>query len=322
MLGARRKSSEGRLPSTRYLPLVALGLLPLIWGYTWIPLKIGVAYSGPYMFAALRTLPTGILLVALLAILKRPVKPKAPWSTALLGLLQTSGFIGLATAALVTGGAGRTAILANTWQFWILLMAWPLLGEKLQGSQWLSVLLALGGLILIIEPWKLHGLLSSLLTLAGAVCWAAGSMVVKLLRRRQEVDLLSLTAWQTVFGAVPLLLLGIFVDAGLPEWSSAFIWSLAFTLIMASGVASFLWLYVLREMPAGIAGLGTMATPVMGLLFSWAQLGERPTSLEIIGMIVILGGLTILLSRGARKAAAASGVELPGEQRDLRIEES
>ena len=138
------------------MPLVALGLLPLVWGYTWVPLKIGVAYSPPFMFAALRTLPGGILLLALMAVLHRPLKPKAIGYIALLGVLQTSGFMGLTIAALVTGGAGRTAILANTWQFWILLMAWPLLGERLHGSQWLSVFLALGGLILIIEPWNLH----------------------------------------------------------------------------------------------------------------------------------------------------------------------
>ena len=72
-------------------------------------------------------------------------------------MLQTSGFIGLTIAALVAGGAGRTAILANTWQFWILLMAWPILDEKLHGAQWLSVSLALAGLILIVEPWNLHG---------------------------------------------------------------------------------------------------------------------------------------------------------------------
>ena len=265
------------------------------------------------MFAALRTLPGGILLLLIVAALRRPIKPKAMWPTMLLGILQTSGFMGLTIAALVSGGAGRTAILANTWQFWILLMAWPLLGERLYGSQWLSVLLALGGLILIIEPWNLHGITSSLLTLAGAVCWAAGSMVVKLLRRAQEVDLLSLTAWQTIFGSIPLLLLGVFMEGSLPEWSGAFLWSLAFTLVMATGVASFLWLYVLHEMPAGIAGLGTMATPVVGLLLSWAQLGEQPTTPEIVGMVVILAGLAILFARGLKGAnpvSGASGAEL------------
>ena len=300
--------------SSRYLPLAALALLALIWGYTWVPVKIGVAYTSPFMFAALRTFPGGLLLLVLVAALGRPLRPKALRLTVLLGVLQTSGFMGLTTAALVSGGAGRTAILANTWQFWILLMAWPLLGERLRGAQWLSVLLALGGLILIIEPWKLHGILSSLLALAGAVSWAASSIVAKVLHRRHEVDLQSLTAWQTLFGSIPLVLLAVFLERGMPQWSGAFMLSLAYTVVAATGLGAFLWLFVLQEMPAGIAGLGTMGTPVVGLLASWAQLGERPTAVEIVGMIVILVGMGILFIRGAASVTPASGSLLAVEE--------
>ena len=291
--------------SSRYLPLVALVALALIWGYTWVPLKVGVAYTGPFMFAALRTLPGGIILLLLALALKRPLRPKALGLTLLLGLLQTSGFTGLTIAALVTGGAGRTAILANTWQFWILVMAWPILGERLRGLQWVSVLLALGGLIMIVEPWRLHGILSPLLALAGAVSFAASSIVAKILHSHHKVDLLSLTAWQTLFGSIPLVLLAIFVEGSLPEWTSPFVLSLAFTLLVGTAAGAFLWLFVLQKMPAGIAGLGTMGTPVVGLLTSWAQLGERPAGLEVVGMVVILVGMVLLFARTARSPAPA-----------------
>lgn len=289
----------------RYLPFVALAALALIWGYTWVPLKVGLEYSTPFAFAALRTVPGGILLLLVAVFLKRPILPKPLGLTALLGVLQTSGFTGLTMGALVSGGAGRTAILANTWQFWILLMAWPLLGERLRGLQWLSVALGLGGLVLIIEPWSLHGVVSSLLALAGAVSFAASSMVAKVLRQRHEVDLLSLTGWQTLFGSIPLLLLAVFVQGGMPEWSAAFSWSLAYTLIVGTGMGAFLWLFVLKELPASFAGLGTMGTPVVGLLTSWAQLGEQPTILESAGMVAILIGLALLFARGIRSVGIA-----------------
>lgn len=296
---------QGSFGSARFLPLIALALLALIWGYTWVPLKIGVAYSDPFVFAALRTLPGGIILMILVAATGRSLRPKGLGLTAIVGVLQTTGFMGLTIAALVSGGAGRTAILANTWQFWILLMAWPVLGERLRGSQWLSVLLALGGLILIIEPWKLRGVLSSLLTLAGAFCWAAGAIAVKILRKRHEVDLLSFTAWQGLIGSIPLVLIAIFVEGTWPVWSGEFVFSLVFTLLGASVVAAFLWLYVLQEMPASLAGLGTMGTPVVGLLMSWAQLGEQPTALESIGMVVILAGMGILFARAIKETTPA-----------------
>lgn len=292
------------LKSYRYLPLATLVVIALIWGYSWVPFKIGVGHSSPFVFAALRTLPGGLLMLGFMAALQRPLRPKAVGLTALLGLLQTSGFLGFTMGALVSGGAGRTSILANTWQFWILLMAWPILGERLRGLQWLSVALALGGLVLIIEPWNLHGVTSSLLALAGAVSWAASSIVAKILRRRHQVDNLSLTTWQMLFGSIPLTVLALLVRGEWPDWSGSFVWSLAFTLVVTTCLGSFLWLYLLRELPAGIAGLGTMGTPVVGVLSSWAQLGETPTALMVVGMVLILAGMGILFTRGMKSTAA------------------
>lgn len=281
-------------------------MLPFIWGYTWVPLKIGVVYCPPYTFAALRALPAGLVLLALTAALGRPVRLKAAAYVIPIGFLQTGGFIGLTIAALVTGGAGRTSILANTWQFWIPLMAWPILAERLRWSQWVSVVLALAGLMLIVEPWKLHGVLSALLALAGAVCQAGGAIIVKLMRRRHEMDTLALTGWSTLFGSVPLILVAFLAEGTLPVWSGEFIWTLGYALFIGTCLSIFLWMFVLRHMPASIAGLGTVATPVLGLLFSWAQLGEQPTWLEGVGMAVILAASALLFIRGLRHAGPAA----------------
>jgi drug/metabolite transporter (DMT)-like permease len=278
-------------------------MLALIWGYSWVAMKTGIEDSAPFIFAAVRALPGGILLLFLAALLGHPVRPQAPLYTALVGLLQTAGFLGLTQAALVTGGVGRTAILANTWQFWILLFAWPILGERVRGLQWLAVTLALGGLVLIIEPWSLHGVVPSLLALGGALSFAAGSIVVKLMRRGRELSLIPLTGWQSLFGSVPLLVVAFAWERATIDWSPSFVLSYAWALVMTTCVASFLWLYVLRELPAGIAGLGTLGTPVVGVLSSWAQLAEQPVVTEVVGMVGILAGLGLLLTVGSSTGA-------------------
>ncbi len=283
----------------RYLPLGALVLLALIWGYSWVAMKTGVEESAPFLFAGARALPGGLLLLLLAGLLGHPLRPPAPVLTAAVGLLQTAGFLGLTQAALVTGGAGRTAILANTWQFWILLLAWPILSERVRGLQWLAVFLALGGLVLIIEPWALEGVLPSLLALGGALCFAAGSIVVKIMRRHHEVSLIPLTGWQSLFGSVPLVVAALAWERTGVHWSGAFVMSYLWALVMTTCLASFLWLYVLRELPAGVAGLGTLGTPVVGVLSSWAQLGERPVVPEVVGMVGILAGLALLLVVGS-----------------------
>ena len=76
---------------------------------------------------------------------------------------------------------------------------------------------------------------------------------------------------------------------------------------MATAFALLLWMYVLHNLPAGTAGLSSLAIPVVGVLSAWIQLGERPGTLEAIGMGLIVAALAVLSSRGllsGRKAQA------------------
>ncbi|MBN1631775.1 MAG: EamA family transporter [Thermoleophilia bacterium] len=286
----------------RYVPFLTLAFLALIWGYSWVPSKLGVANSSAFVFAALRTVPAGVVMVALLPVLRRPFPPKAWRLTAVVGVLQLCGFAGLTSAALVVGGAGHTAMLANTWQFWLLLIAWIFLGETIRGGQWVSVALGLVGLVLIIEPWALRGVLSSLLALAGALCFAAGAIVVKVLRRRHKVDLFSLSAWQTLFGSLPLLVIALLVPGDGIEWNATLIWSMVYCAFISSALGNMLWLFILNRMPANMAGIGTIGTPVVGVLASWLQLGEQLSTAEIAGMVLVVLALGLLGLWGLRAA--------------------
>jgi drug/metabolite transporter (DMT)-like permease len=290
----------------RYVPFLTLAVLALIWGYSWVPSKLGVANSSAFVFAALRTVPAGVIMVALLPVLRRPFPPKAWRLTAVVGVLQLCGFAGLTSAALVVGGAGHTAMLANTWQFWLLLMAWIFLGERIKGGQWVSVALGLVGLVLIIEPWALRGVLSSLLALAGALCFAAGAVVVKVLRQRHTVDLFSFSAWQTLLGSLPLVVIALLVPGDGIQWNSTFISSVLYSALISTALGNLLWLFILNRMPANMAGIGTIGTPVVGVLASWIQLGEDLSGPEIAGMVLVVLALALLGFWGLRNAKDSS----------------
>ena len=188
----------------RDLGVLALALLAVIWGYNWVVMKVGLDYVRPLPFAALRTslsvLPLGLLLI----VLRRPLRPPPVGWTMVVGLLQTTGFVGLLMWALESGGAGKTSVLTYTMPFWLLLLAWAFLGERLRGAQWLAVALALCGLVLVLEPWALQSASAGALAVAAGACWAASAVVVKRLQARREVDVLSLTTWQMLFGSLPL----------------------------------------------------------------------------------------------------------------------
>ena len=297
---------------SRHLGIIALVLLGPIWGYSWVAMKVALEYSQPLTFAALRLLLGVACLFLVMIVMRRSLRPPPLGYTLAIGLLQTTAGYGLATVALQSGGAGKVAVLTYTMPFWLLLFVWAFLGERLRGVQWLAVCLSFTGLVLVVGPWQLRGAMSSVLTLLGALAWAASAVVVKLMQREHQIDVISLTTWQMAFGALPLIVLALVLDSGGPEWTVAFVSSLAYTAIIATAVASVLWLYVLRALSAGPAGLGMLSIPVVGVVAAWLQLGEEPTGVEAIGMALIIGGLAVLAAQGM--AAGRDGLEPRGEE--------
>ena len=306
----------GRSARGRDLGVLALVLLGPIWGYGWVATKVALGYSQPLTFAALRLGLTVVCLFLVMIGSRRSLRPPPLGYTTVIGLLQTTAFVGLVMVALHSGGAGMVAVLTYTMPFWLLLLAWAFLGEHLRSVQWLAVILAFAGLILVVAPWQLSGITSSLLTIAGGLAWAASAVVVKLMQRRHHVDVLSLTTWQMTIGMVPLITIAVLTYSGGPDWTAGFVWGLAYTVVLANAVAWVLWLYALRTLSAGAAGLGTLAIPVVGVIAAWLQLGEVPGSAEAVGMILIVGGLAILAAHGL-----AAGRREPlhsGEEPDVR----
>lgn len=274
--------------------LLALVLLALIWGYNWVVMKIGVRDAPPFDFAALRAFYGSMSLFILMLCLRKPIRPKAVKGTFWVGVLQSGGFIGLATWALVSGGAGKTAILTYTMPFWTLILAGIFLGERLTRLRQFGVGLAIVGLLCILTPFSLtSGLLSKGLALLAGMSWAGGAILAKRLQAQHSLDLLSFTAWQMLFGSIPLALVSFGLHSPPIHWTPSFIGALLYNVIPASAIAWLLWLYALKHLPAGIAGLCTLITPVIGVLAASIQLGEVPSFSELAGMGLIVAALVL-----------------------------
>jgi drug/metabolite transporter (DMT)-like permease len=284
---ARRRAAAG------------LALLAFIWGYNWVIMKRVNAYAGPFDFAALRMAIGTLFLFALLIATRRRLRLRQWKGALLLGLTQTAGFTGLSQWALVAGGAAKTAVLAYTMPFWVLLLAWPILGERVRGARWLPVILAALGLLLVLEPWRSHGtLISGALAVASGLVWAVGAVLIKTVDRRHSDDILALTAWQMALGTLLLAAVAFSVPERRIEWSGYFVVALAYISVVGTALGWLLWVYVLRRLPAGTASLGILSVPVVGVLAAAIELGERPGGVELAGMAAILAALALLVRSG------------------------
>lgn len=282
-------------PRDRWLLPLGLFILSVTWGYTWVLAKQALDYAPPFAFAAERCVGGAVALLLALKLMGRPLKLIAPGATLAIGLAQITGFVLFSTWALVEGGPGKTAVLIFTMPIWVLLLAWPILGERIRGTQWLAAGSTLTGLLLIIEPWNMHtSLFSKFLGVMAALCWAIGTVLIKRLRSRQQVDLLSLTTWQMLIGAVPLILLAVVIPERPTDWSAAYIGILAFMSVVSTAFCWWLWITLLDRVPAWEASLSVLGTPVVAIASARLALGEDFSFGEVTGILLIGAGLALL----------------------------
>src|SRR3569623_1843360 len=174
--------------------------------------------------------------------------------------------------ALLAGGAGKVAVLSYTMPFWVMLLAWPLLGERLRDLQWLA---------------------------AGAAL--AGILAKRLQRRGPAGDVRAFTAWQMFMGALPLLALAAVIPAPPTHWTPYLVGALAYNVIACNALAWPLWLFALQRLPAGITGMISLLAPVVAVLAAWLELAEVPTALEELGVVLIGAALVAIAAQSTRR---------------------
>jgi drug/metabolite transporter (DMT)-like permease len=286
-------------PASR--PIAALVAMVLIWGYSWVVMKIALRHAHPFDFAALRIAIGCALLFAVIKLRGTPLRLPSWRMAILLGLLQVALFVTLAHFALLAAGPGKTSVLIFTMPFWMIVFAHFILHERMRGLQWLAVALAFGGLTLIVAPWELTSLTGSLLAVAAGAVWAITAVISKKWPVA-ATDPLLFTAWQLFFGFAALAIIALAWDAPPIRWNFEFVWTLLFSAVLATAVGWWLWTWILARSPAGMTGLNALGIPVVAVVASAIQLGERPPALELVGMLLIGVALGLLAWLGMRRS--------------------
>lgn len=283
--------------NSRSAALAVLALLTVLWGYNWVVVKIALEYAGPFQFLAFRMGLASLVLFGMARLLGLPLAMPHPRKTLMLGLVQTTLYGSLMTWALVRGGAGKVAILTFTMPFWMVILAWLFLGEKVRGRQWPIVFLALIGMTLILEPWQLKSdYFSNLLAVAGGLCWAISVLQIKKIHLHSQRQLFALTAWQMAVGSIGLIALAFIFPSHPIQWQPVFILTLMYSVVIAAALGWIMWFFILQRLPANISSLGTLAIPVVAAFSAWLQLHEVPTRVELAGIFLVcvaLAGLAV-----------------------------
>jgi drug/metabolite transporter (DMT)-like permease len=283
--------------------LILMAITVTLWGFSWIVMKQLSTLIGPFDLVMVRYGVAFVIVFIMLLATRQSLAPPPFWLTLGIAVFQTTAFQCLSQLALIKGGAGHVVMLAYTMPFWVVLFAWVLLGERPSRRHMMAFALAAVGLIAVIAPWRgLGSVTGSLLALGGGMGWGLGTIMAKRLFQRHGPNVLNVTAWQMLLGAMltwPFTLVFPQPDV---VWTAEVIWGIAYMAILASALGWWLWLSVVRRVSATVAGMSSLGVPVLTVILAWALLGEQPTLLEVIGIVLIMAGLVVVTTASAKAA--------------------
>jgi drug/metabolite transporter (DMT)-like permease len=279
----------------------------LAWGLTWPAMKIALDEIPPF---SMRVGTSGLATFTLFAIAflqRRTVRiPSAVAGLHLIvaGCLNVACFTLFSAFAQLATTTSRVAVLTYTMPIWAALFAFPVLGERLDLTRGMSLLLCATGLAVLTYPLLgSSDLLGLGLALATAVCWAAGTVYLKW--ARVEADPMAIAAWQLAVALVVTAAGLLVVEGSLHLWpvAQSSLWALVFSALAGSAFAYLFWFEIVRRLPAMTASLGVLSVPVVGTVASMLMLGERPTTADFIGFALILtAAACVLLAPSARSS--------------------
>jgi len=301
----QRSMQPAPLKPVRTTAIGALVLMCVIWGYSWVVTAVGLRHAPPFDFAAMRVAMGAAVLFAIAKATGRNLRLPSYRMAGVLGAIQVGAFVTLSQLALLRAGPGKTSVLVFTMPFWTIVFSRFMLHERMRNSQWFAVGLTVVGLTLIVAPWQLGSATGSWLAICAGGLWGISTVASKRWPTT-GVDPLVFTAWQLLFGCIPLGLLAVGWHDRPVDWTREFVIALLFAAVFATAIGWWLWAYVLSHTSASLAGLNALAIPCIAVLSSWLQLGERPAPLELLGMLLIGTALGLLGWLGMRAAAQTS----------------
>jgi drug/metabolite transporter (DMT)-like permease len=297
--------------------LAAWWLVALVWGTSWLFIKIGLEDLPPFGFGAARSAIALAALVALLIAIRRP-PPREPAAWALMaasGLLVFGVNYGLSFWGAQFIPSGLTAVLhATIPAFGLALANIHLPDERLTLPRFGAVALGIAGVAIIFsDQLRIAGwaaVLGCAAIVTGALAVAYANVLVK--RFGAAIDPIALMAGQMLCGLAPLAALGFMVE-GSPlsfPWTGRAVWSLLYLSLIGSAAAGSLFYWLIREMPVTKVMMIPLVTPLFAVLLGAAVLGEQLLLRTLAGGALILASVALALRR--RAPARPVGIAPPG----------
>jgi drug/metabolite transporter (DMT)-like permease len=291
--------------------ILAFAAIYIIWGTTYLGIRIAVETMPPFLMAGTRFIISGALLFVILRLRGAPMPKRLHWRSAvIIGAFLLVGGNGLVTWAEQQVPSSTASLVVATVPLWIALFDWLIFRGVRPGRQVTAgLILGLVGIVLLIGPAQVLGtagfsLFFLLVLLLAPILWGFGSLYSR--GAPLPEDTFMATAMEMLGGGVLLLLAGLLTgEAGSLDIAAISARSLAafvYLTVFGSIIAFTAYIWLLKVVPATKVATYTYVNPVIAVFLGWLVLSEPITPTTITAVFIIVLAVVLITMREPKKA--------------------
>jgi putative membrane protein PagO len=289
-------------------PHFVFGALCVIWGSTWVGIKIGLDFLPPFLFAGLRFLAATIALIFLAKLLHATMpRDSSSWFLMVfLGIFQLTIPYGLVFWGEQYISSGLAAVLFATLPFFVAIFAHFYVDERLTRLKMAGIFASFAGLVAIFWRDILTQNIATRVSLLGGIAVVvstASAAVANVVAKKHaaKIDPAFSVLIQSAICCIALSALGLVLESGAPvDFTPVAVGAILYLGVFGSALA-FVGLYwLLTQTTVTNTSILAFITPILALVLGWLALGEIPDQSTSLGIVFILAGVYLTLKPPGR----------------------
>ena len=275
-------------------------LVCLIWGTTYLAIRVAIDTIPPLLMTSVRWLSAGLLLMVMQRIRGESLPGRSAWrSLALLGILLVWFGNGAVVLAEQVVPSGLTAVLVAVTPFWMIgIERFMPRAEVLTRRQVIGFILGFAGVVFLVWPELRGGSGPAFLagvagTQLAALGWSAGSNYARF--REKDRSVLGASALQMVFGGLFLLAVALMRGERATQTISAESWAAVTYLVLVGSIVGFsAYAYALKHLPLSLVSVYAYINPIIAVALGTLILHEPISPRLLIASVVVLCSIAVI----------------------------